>query len=51
MGPIESLEVEEEDGVNKALIQAQMVDMQGGEDGEKKSSPKPWTLKPTDVEE
>ena len=50
MGPKESLEGEEEDGASKASIQAQMADMQGG-DGEKKSSPKPRTLKPTNVAE
>ena len=41
MGPIESLEGEGEDGANNTSIQAQMAVMQGGEDGEKKSSPKP----------
>ena len=35
---MESLEGEEEDGEIKALIQAQMADMQGGENGEKKLS-------------
>ena len=40
MGPIESLEGVEEDGANQVSIQAQMADIQGGEDGENKSSPK-----------
>ena len=44
MGPIESLEGEEEDGEIKASIQAKMADMRG-EDGEKKSF-----LKALDVE-
>ena len=44
MGPTESLGGEEEDGENKSSIQVQEVDMQGGEDGEKKKKlPKPWT--------
>ena len=43
MGPKESLEGEEKDGEINTSIQAQMVDMQGGEDREEKKLSKPWT--------
>ena len=49
MGPKESLEGEEEDGEIKASIQAQMADMLGGENGEKKTLPKLCTLELTGV--
>ena len=39
MGPMESLEGEEEDGETKASIQAQMADMQGGEKWREKGFP------------
>ena len=40
MGPMESLEGEEEDGEIQTSIRAQMVDMQEREDEEKKKLPK-----------
>ena len=39
MGPMESLEGEEEDGEIKASIQAQMADLQEGEKWREKGSP------------
>ena len=49
MGPMESLEGEEEDGAIKASIQAQMVDMQGRENGEEEEAPSPGILKPGEM--
>ena len=49
MGAKGNLEGEEEDGEIKSSIQAQEVDMQGGEDGEKRRTLKVLDVRPTDV--
>ena len=49
MGPKGNLEGEKEDDEIKSSIQAQEVDMQGGEDGEKRITLKVLDVKPTDV--